>query len=493
MSFKEYDAHDASGLAELVAKKKVSARELVETAIERIETHNPRVNAVVHKMYDEALKASDGPLADGPFAGVPFVVKDLLCHVKGHPTSNGSRAWQGKIADDDVELTRRFRKSGVIFVAKTNTPEFGIKGITEPDAWGPTRNPWDLTRTPGGSSGGTAAAVASGMVPMGHGGDGGGSIRIPSSHCGLFGLKPSRGRVPTGPLRGEGWSGYVQEHVLTRSVRDSARMLDVIHGPDLGAPYSARQVLSSFEAAMKKGPGRLRVAFTQETLYAGSTHEDARMAVRKTVELLKGMGHQVEEARPAFNRDDLVIAYLTAVCTGVACSVRDTERMLGRPLEKGEIEDITAVMAHVGETLPAADLQEARELVASEGRKVSAFLSDYDIFVTPTTAGPPVRIGELDLTFPEQMAMRVLRRVPSKRILKNTLAQMAEASLAATPNTQLFNQTGQPAMSVPLHWNSQGHPIGVQFAADHGKEGLLLALAAQLEKAQPWFDRRPPL
>ena len=491
MAIQGYDALDATALAELVRKKELHPTELVEEAISRIEAVNPRLNAVVHKMYEQARKAAAGPLPQGSFSGVPFLVKDLDGYLAGEPYAGGCRALVGFVPDHDSELMARFRRTGVIFVGKTATPELGILGVTESALTGPTRNPWNPDHTTGGSSGGSAACVAARVVPMAHGGDGGGSIRIPASACGLFGLKPTRARNPLGPDVGEGWGGFVQQHVLTRSVRDSAAMLDATHGADPGAPYAAPVPARPFLQEVGTPPGRLRIAFSTGSLFGKHVHPDCKAAVQDAAKLCQELGHEIVEDAPRFDREELVRAYLVNVAANVAVQLEEISRQMGKPVGATDVEPSTWAMAQLGTILTAADLQRARDTMHRASRLMAAFHERYDVFLDATLAYPPVRIGELALKPAELAALAVLRKLPLKPAFLKLLDELAGNSLERTPNTQLFNQTGQPAMSVPLYWNGAGLPVGVQFAARFGDEATLFRLASQLEQARPWAGRTP--
>ncbi|MGM0576031.1 MAG: amidase [Myxococcota bacterium] len=492
MRFPEYDDLDAIGLADLVRAGEVSPAECLDAALERIEARNPRLNAVVHAMYDRARKRVDD-LPHGPLRGVPFLVKDLKLKIAGTPTTNSTKLLAGRAAERSSVLAERYEAAGLQILGKTNTPEFGIMGITEPELRGPCRSPWNPDHTPGGSSGGSAAAVSARMVPAAHGGDGGGSIRIPASACGLFGLKPTRGRVTMAPFMGEAWSGFVQEHVLSRSVRDSALLLDLSDAWTPGEPYAAPAKVRSWSEEVGADPGRLRVAFTRETLYAGESHPECVAAVEKTASLLEDMGHEVVEARPPFPRDEMVRAYFLVVCAGVAHFVTTTAEEAGVRPRPADFEPATWLMALIGWKTPAADLLAAQQQIQRTARDVAHFFLEHDVLVTSTMAQPPARIGELAMTRAERLQLAVLRNLPLRALLDVALNKMGEGKLAWTPNTQLFNQTGQPAMSVPLHWSADGLPIGVQFAARFGDEATLFRLAARLEEARPWADRRPSL
>ena len=489
----EYESYDGLGLADLVRRRELRASDVTEAAIARIEARNPAVNAVIHTMYEPARRAASGPLPDGPFSGVPFLLKDLMVACAGEPLTSSCRLLADFVPDHDSELVARHRRAGLVILGKTNTPEFGIMGVTEPDLHGPTRNPWELDHTSGGSSGGSAAAVAAGMVPLAHGGDGGGSIRIPASCCGVFGLKPTRGRNPLGPDFGEAWCGLVQEHAITRSVRDSAALLDATCGPDLGAPYVAPPPPGPFLAEVGAEPGRLRIAFTSASLFGERTHPDCRAAVEDAARVCESLGHTVTEAAPELGKAELRRAYLAVVAVNTACAIAEAGKLTGRRPTRAGFERETWFLGVIGRHMPASEYQAAIDHLHRVRHSVAGFFERYDILLTPTLAYPPVRIGELAPAAGQRVAMRVLRALPSRRLLARALDEMAAEAFESTANTMLFNQTGQPAMSVPLWWNADGLPIGAQFAARFGEEGLLFRLAAQLERARPWFDRRPPL
>ena len=486
-----YADYDGLGLAELVERGEVSAAELVEDAIEQIERVNPTLNAVVYKTYDRARRQAAEPegLGKGPFRGVPFLVKDLHAEEVGHPSTCSNKLLLNWKAPKDAELVLRYREAGVVILGRTNTPEFGIYGVTEPDLRGPTRNPWDTNRTPGGSSGGSASAVASGCVPLAHGGDGGGSIRIPSSHCGLFGLKPTRARNPGGPYHGESWSGFVSEHVLTRSVRDSAAMLDCTHGSDLGAPYQVHPPARPYREEVGADPGKLRVAFTSQPLFGGTTHQDCKTAVEEAAKLAESLGHHVEEARPDLDYSSLLRAYLTVVTSNTSRAVEEVAERMGVRATSDGFEDATWLIKLIGDKFRASDLLRVQDQIHGASRQMASFFQDYDVLLTPTTALPAVEIGAFALKKSERIALEVLKRAPAKPLLMKALDEMAKGPITATPNTMLFNMTGQPAMSTPLYQSGAGLPIGTQWVGRFGDEATLLRLAAQLEAAQPWDER----
>ncbi len=489
----EYEAHDGLGLADLVRSGDTTPRELVACAIERIEARNSALNAVVNGMFAAARQAAEDPLADGPFAGVPFLLKDLLAAVEGLPLTASCRFLSGHMPARDSELVARYKRAGVIFLGQTNTPELGIMPVTESRFRGPAFNPWNLAHTPGGSSGGAAAAVAAGFVPLAHGNDGGGSIRIPASCCGLFGLKPTRGRNPMGPDIGSGWAGFIQDHVLTRSVRDSAAMLDATHGPDLGAPYLAPPVRGSFGDMVGRDPARLRIGFTRRSLFGRSTHPDCEAAVEEAAKLCESLGHDVEEAAPEFDRAQLVHSFLVLLAAETARVIRWAGEEMGRRPQPDGFEPQTWVLGLIGHSVSAADYAEAFESAQMAGRRIAGFFQDFDLLMTPTMAYPPVKIGHFDLTARQAVELALLRRLPLKRLLDKVLDVLSSDVFEVTGNTMLFNMTGQPAASVPLCWSDAGLPIGIQFAARFGDEATLFRISGQLEQARPWFDRRPPL
>jgi amidase len=493
--FKEYNQYDGLGLAELVKKKEVSTAELCEEAIERIERVNPALNAVIAPMYDLARRAINEGLPDGPFCGVPFLLKDLLGDYAGVPQTMGSRACINYIPAQDSELVKRYKQAGLVIVGKTNTPEFGLLGITEPELHGPTRNPWNPDHTPGGSSGGSAAAVASGMVPLASANDGAGSIRIPSACCGLFGLKVTRGRTPNGPLHGRTWQGAVVEHVISRSVRDSAAILDATHGPDAGAPFVIPPPQQAYMKEIEDRPGRLRIAFNTQSPIDSDVHPECIRAVEQTVGLLEELGHQVEEARPEVDGQTLAKGLLILYSAEVTTIFDALIPFLGRKVKPSDVETVTWTLGLLGRTYTAGQIVKANREWELAGRIMGRFHEAYDLYLTPTIAYPPVKIGELALKPIEGILLKVINSLGLGRLLiaSGVTDKLAVESLSKTPFTQLANFTGQPAMSLPLHWTPDNLPCGVQFMGRYGDEATLLRLAAQLEEAQPWFDKRPPI
>ena len=492
MRYDEYVRHDALGLASLVQKREVSAAELVDAAAARIAAVNARVNAVVHQAVDRAREAASRPLS-GPFAGVPFLLKDLLAAEAGVPTSHGSRFFHGTVLDHDSELVARQKRAGLLLLGKTAASELGILPVTETHAWGITRNPWALERTPGGSSGGASAAVAAGMVPMAHASDGGGSIRIPASCCGLFGLKPSRGRNPFGPDYGEGWHGIAQEHCVSRSVRDSAALLDATAGGDLGAPYFAPPPERPFSQEVGRDPGKLRVSFSLSSLLGREVHPDCAEAVRAAARLCEKLGHSVEEAAPLLDRWEIIHAYLVLGTAETAAAIDGGARWLGREPDASMFEPGTWFFAQVGRAHTAAELASAVHVIHAAGRTMARWFEGRDLWLTPTLAAPPLKVGTLQPSKLELAGLAALRAAPTRFALRKALDVLAERAFDWAAFTPLANLTGQPAMSVPLHWNAAGLPIGAHFMARANDEAVLLRVAAQLEQAQPWFNRLPAL
>jgi amidase len=490
--FAEFGRYDGLGLAELVRKGDVKPAELAEEAIARVEARNPQINAIVCKLYDSARKAAAGALS-GPFAGVPFFIKDLMAPIAGAPMSQGNRRLAHVVRDYDGEIVKRYRKAGLVFVGKTNVPEFGLAPVTESDAFGPCRNPWDLARTPGGSSGGSAAAVAARLAPMAHGTDGGGSIRIPASCCGLVGLKPTRGRTPHGPVTGEIWRGLSACHALTRSVRDCAALLDATQGADIGAPYEIKPPARPYLDEVGAAPGKLRIAYSTSPFLAPSVHPDCVAGVEATVALLKDLGHELVEAAPPMDREPLILSFMKIIAGETSAEVEASGRIVGRRLGFADFEAATYVVGLLGKSWSAGDYASAARYLQTWSRAVGAFFADYDALLTPTLAAPPALIGALKPSGVQAALLDVVGRLDAGWFLKLTglATLLSQKSLAFIPYTPLFNVTGQPAISLPLHWNDAGLPIGMQFVSRWGDEATLFRLAAQLEKARPWFERAP--
>ena len=463
---------DATAQAALVRQREITANELVSAAIKQVERLNPSLNAVITPMFEQALAAAREPLPQGPFAGVPFLLKDLQAAYEGVPMSAGSRWLKDFKPNGDSELVKRYKQAGLIVIGKTNTPEFGLLPTTEPELFGATRNPWDLTRTPGGSSGGSAAAVAAGMVAMAHANDGGGSIRIPAACCGLFGLKPTRGRNPLGPHFGDIFSGLVAEHAVTRSVRDSAALLDATAGYDAGDPYITPLPVRPFVAEVGAAPGKLRIAFSTAPPNGAPVHPDCIAAVHDVAKLCEQLGHHVTEAAPQLHGEMLGKAFFTVWAAGCAWTIDSFAFAVGRQPNADELEPLARVMIELGRKRSAPEYLIAIQTLQIFARRIAQFMANYDLLLTPVLAEPPVPLGTFNAKPDDAMA------------------GMKRSGLFA-PFTALQNMTGQPAMSVPLFWNADNLPIGVQFVARYGDEATLFRLAAQLETARPWVDKRP--
>jgi amidase len=491
--FPEYDQLDALGLAHLVARREVSALEVLEAALERADARNPPLNAIVARYDDEARARARGPLPPGPLSGVPFLLKDLLTAWGGHPVTHSSRFLAEFVPADDSGVVQRLKAAGLVLFGQTNAPELGIKPVTESELRGPCRNPWDLEHTPGGSSGGSAAAVAARIVPAAHGNDGGGSLRIPASCCGDFAMKASRGRVSFGPEHGALLSGLATEGVITRSVRDSAALLDVLSGPSLGDPCATPAPSGPFLSEVGTPPGRLRVAVTRRAFFARTTHPECAEAVEHAARLLTDLGHDVEEAHPDVAREPLIHAHLVVLAAQVAADLLRAAEGLGRKPRLRELEPETHMLAAAGRRLSAADLVRAEAEMHRASRSLAAFHATHDVLVTPTMAQPPVRIGDLALRPWERLLLRGVAGVPARRLIEVLFDGIARRSFDATGYTMLFNHTGQPAMTVPLHVSASGLPIGVQIAGRFGDEATLFRLAAQLEAARPWAGKLPPV
>ena len=469
----EFTALDAVGLAALIRQGEVSAAEVLEAAITRAEAVNPVINAIVLKHYDRARKAVAGGAPTGALAGVPWLLKDLGTHLKGTITTGGSAFFRDAVSGYDSTIVERYRQGGLVIFGKTATPEFGQTATTESRLWGLTRNPWNLEHSTGGSSGGAAAAVAAGIVPAAHASDGGGSIRIPASNCGLFGLKTSRGRNPHGPGATEGWMGLSVQHAITRSVRDSAAILDISQGAEPGSRVVPPKGAATYAAGHRESPGKLRIALWDTQIYGMPVHPDCLNALAKTAKLCESLGHVVEPAAPALPVMEMGMAMGAVTGTGLLVMIRDREKGLGRPVTEADLEKINWRTLHEAAKRTAEDPYRARAAMDRVGIILDEFLTRYDAILSPTTTVPPPKLGELSLDQPYEKYM--------------------PAAMNASAFTSVFNIGGHPAMSVPLHWNAEGLPIGTQFAGRFGDELTLLRLAAQLEAAAPWAAKRPKL
>jgi amidase len=472
MAFKEYGSFDAVGLADLVRRKQVSASELLDEAIARTAKVDGDINAVVVKHYDYAERQIDKGLPEGPFTGVPFLLKDLEL-LEGTRTTSGASVYRDNIADHTGTLARRFLATGVAIFGKSSTPEFGLMPTTEPRLFGPTRNPWNLAHSSGGSSGGAGAAVAARILPVAHASDGGGSIRIPASASGVFGLKPTRARNPIGPDRGEGWGGFSIGHVVSISVRDSAVMLDAIHGPEPSSPYMAPPPERPYAEEARRDPGRLRISFTDKSPYGDGIDPEIAAAVRGVASLLAKLGHHVEERAPALAADPAAVMAVM-VSASIGLNLRVAEQRFGRTMTDKDFEILTLASAHNAQKTTATDYLAAQLSAFHISRALAEFFGRCDVFLCPTLCSPPLRIGELNP-------------------MSQDLSHVAPILRRYMPGTSMFNMSGQPSMSVPLAWNSAGLPLGMMFSARFGDEATLFRLAGQLEQERPWRDKLPPI
>jgi amidase len=495
LRIKDYVGSDATDLARLVSSGEVSASELLDLATAQLERLNPTLNAVNVLMLREARERVQKILT-GPLAGVPILIKDAIQDYAGLPTSNGSRGFRNAIPKQHAAVVQRLLDAGAVIIGKTNTPELALKGFTDPRAFGVTRNPWNPLRTPGGSSGGAAAAVAAGIVPMAGANDGGGSIRIHAAWCGLFGLRPSRGRVPPGPAVGEVWEGASSDLVVSRSVRDSALALDVLSGPIGGDPYVIAPPASRYVDMAAREPGRLRIAFNTGSPIGTEVHKEAVAAVTHAAKLLTSLGHDVVEDRPQY--DGLVLARcFLELYFGQAAATLAEARATGAT--SADFELTTLLLEALGNASSAGTYVHSHRRWNTFARALASFHQRYDLFLTPTVAFPPVEHAAADMSAAEELILSVLLKSGLLGILarlgfaEGAITRLSRQSLAFVPFTQLANLTGTPAMSVPLHWTADGLPLGVQFIAPFGGEGLLLQLAGQLERAQPWMHRLPAL
>jgi amidase len=480
--FTEYREYDGLGLAGLIKAREVTPSELLEAAIARANEINPSINALIHRFEDRAYRHIKDGLPDGPFTGVPFVLKDLLAAFAGEPLTMGSRGMTA-VPNYDSELVRRYKASGVNIFAKTNTPEFGLIITTEPKAHGVSHNPHKHGYSTGGSSGGSAASVAAGIVPMAHGGDGGGSIRFPASWCGVFGLKPSRGRNPLGPDQGEDWQGAVAEHVLTRSVRDSAAMLDCTSGHEIGAPYNIALPRGSFLSATQREPKPLRIALSRRPLVNTEIHPEVEIALNKTAQQLRELGHEVVETEPQINIERFWRDFFVVVCGEVAAMVAGYKSLYGAACVK-QFEPATKNMAMIGRSLSAADFVSAKKGWHDIQLAMGRLLEHHDLMLCPTIPTPAVPHGQLPNSKIEELLMLASHHLNvGKLLLRSGLVeQMASPILEKMAFTMMGNITGLPGMSVPLHSSSDGLPIGMQFTGRMNDEGTLFSLAAQLER-----------
>ncbi len=470
----DFLAQDATGLAADVASGQVTPGELLDAALAKVAALNPALNAVVLLQETAARSAIAAGLPRGPFRGLPFLLKDLGCEAVDYPSHNGSRLFADTVYKANSAIYDRMASTGVVTFGRTTSPESGIGAATESAVYGgPTRNPWHLDHTSGGSSGGAGAAVAAGIVPFAHGSDGGGSVRIPASSCGLFGFKPTRARLPDGPYSGEGWAGMSIDGFLTRSVRDTARMLDACSGPDLGAPYSAPTLLKSHADAISRPPRRLRVAICDTTFTGTPIHPEVAEAVRATGRLLENLGHLVTPALPDADVPMMMRAWTDIVAMGTALSVRNG--LKGRPLTDDLVEGVSRGATAYAETLSPLRYLEAVGEIHAFGRQMAAAFSAYDILLSATLAEPPAKVGRFSHDTADYLGYRI----------------GPQGVFAYSPFCAIFNASGQPAASIPLGQSAGGLPIGIHLAAPYGNDEELVALCAELELAQPWAARRP--
>lgn len=472
--YEDFDFMDAIDQADLVRRNKVQPIELVDAAIERIERLNPRLNAVITPTYEQARETARRELPSGPFCGVPFLLKDLGASYAGIRMASGSTFMRDFVPDHDSELVARLKRAGFVILGKTNSPELGIVPTTEPILFGATLNPWNFSRSAGGSSGGSAVAVATGMVPVAHANDGGGSIRIPAACCGIFGLKPTRARNPLGPDLGDMMGGLVVEHAVTRSVRDSAALLDATAGPDVGDPYWAPPPVRPYAQEVEVNPGKLRIAFSTKAPTGAKVHPDCVEAVHDAARLCADLGHEMTESDPDINGQLLVHAFTTVWVSGCASAIDGFAFLTGRNPNREQFEPLTWALYEMGKSTSGSAYLMAQAVLQGIARQVGRFMEKYDAWLTPTLAEPPVPLGTFDA--PSDNPMQPFYR-----------------AVDYVPFTPIANATGQPAMSVPLYWNEEGLPVGIHFFGRFGDEGTLFRLAAQLEAARPWANRRPPV
>jgi amidase len=494
MTFAEYRRYDGLGLADLIRRGETTAAKLLDLAIRRNEEVNPKLNAVVTKMYDEGMKMLNEYPKDAPFAGVPFLIKDLDIHVAGAAMMSGSRAYKQYITPNDGELARRLRAAGLVFMGKTNTPEFGLTPYTEPVATGIARNPWNTAYSTGGSSGGSAAAVAAGIVPLATASDGGGSIRIPASCCGLFGLKPTRGRVPLGGLRVEGWAGAVVEHCVTRSVRDSAALLDLLHGAHNGYGHLPPPKTTFLEAVNAQAMPKLKIGYTLQHPLGIALDRECINAVMHAASLLRNLGHTVEEIALPYEKRDIIDNFTPVVFGETANTLREMSNYLGREATVGDVELNTWLIGRLGHSFTAQQYAAARAGWNGLGEKMVQLHQTYDLWLSPTLGARPIKIGALQNSAAENAALRAVKQLGLTGLAAKTnlIEKIAIKLLEYIPYTTVANMTGQPSATVPLYWTDKENlPIGIMFTAPMCQEETLFRIAAQLERTQPWFDKVP--
>ncbi|MEQ1746534.1 MAG: amidase [Saprospiraceae bacterium] len=487
MTFNEYRQHDALGLAALVKNGSVTPLELVDTAIARLEAVNPHLNAVIHRRFDEARAEAKLVNRDAPFAGVPFLVKDLGMEVAGMPMCTGSRGYRDYVSVQDSFAVQKMRQAGLLILGKTNTPEYGITPFTEPELFGPTRNPWNPEYSPGGSSGGSAAAVAAGIVPIATANDGGGSIRIPASCCGLFGLKPTRGRTSWSALEGEMWSGAAVENCVSRTVRDSAAYLDAIQGAAPGDPYIIEPPKRPYLQEVSTSPGQLRIGYTAQHTMGGRADSACTAALQKAVDILRSEGHAVEEVPLPYQKEDLSEAFLIVVAGELAGEINLMAQYLGRSVRPSDVEANTFAFNLLGRSFSAAEYTFAKRKWSETSRRIARYHEKHDLLLTPTIAKVPIRIGALQSSPSEKRLVAIINALRWGGAVKATIRDLADKIYDYIPWTPLANLSGQPSMSVPmLRTEAENLPVGVMFTARLGEEDMLFRLAGQLEKVAPW-------
>lgn len=472
--FSDFGKFDALGLAELVRNKDVTADELLDESIDRLERVNGDLNAVVIKCYDEAKKQIADGLPDGPFTGVPYLLKDLHLQLEGTETSSGSNFFKGSVADHDSTLVERYKQAGLTLYGKTNSPELGLTCTTEPKAHGPTRNPWNLNHSTGGSSGGAGAIVAARATPMANASDGGGSIRIPAAACGLYGHKPTRASTPFGPDRGEGWNGASISHAVTLTVRDSAALLDATMGMAPGDPYPPPPHVRPYLEECSREPGRLKIGFNTKCANGSETDAECIKAVEDAAKLCADLGHIVEETQPVHDAAALGKAQIVILSSHSANALQMHAEATGRTLSQEDVEKVTWFMVEASRGWSAVDFANAQVVQHQQARIVANLYEDFDVIIEPVMGVPPIELGQLNMD-------------------SDDLATYNSIISRVAGFTGIYNMTGQPSTNIPLHWSANGLPVGTMFTAKYGRDDILFRLAAQIEKAKPWFDKVPPL
>ncbi len=495
MKFEEYRKLDAVAMAELIKKNEVTSSELLEAAITRTEEVNGPINAVILKLYEDARNTSKSRLPDGPLSGVPFLIKDLDVQMKGTRYTGGTRLLKDFVSTVNSEVTNRIQNAGLVIFGKTNTPEFGLTPYTEGKFLGTCRNPWNTEHTTGGSSGGSGAAVSAGIVPMALASDGGGSIRIPASCCGLFGIKPSRGRISNGPLYGQMWEGAVSTGIISRSVRDAAFYLDAVQGESEGDPYIIQRPDRPYADEVKAPAGKLKIGYSYQ-MPKGldfKIDEENIKAIETTVKLLKELGHEVNEVSLPYNKELMTELLYMLAMSHASATVDYLGKMLGRKPSQSELEPNTWLLYKLGQSFTAQNVVFAGMKWNKVARAMGEFHKQYDLLLTPTLGMKPFKIGALQSSGAEETALKIMNALGISTVVKYTglIEKISSKIYNWIPYPPLANITGQPSMSVPLHWSADGLPVGVMFTGKMNNEALLFRLAAQLEQANPWFSNVP--